>query len=82
VRAFSYPYGRRSDATPLVERALVDSGHEALFLVEARPNARGHRGPTWHRVSLRDEPTSRLFLRLAVLPNLRATRDRLKRAAA
>ena len=29
VRAFSFPYGRREDATPMVERVLRESGHEA-----------------------------------------------------
>ena len=42
-RAFSYPYGRRDDATPIVERALRESGHEALFLAESRP----HVAETW-----------------------------------
>ena len=29
VRAFSYPYGQRRDATPMVERILRESGHSA-----------------------------------------------------
>ena len=44
VRAFSYPYGSRRDATPLVERLLAQSGHEASFLVESRPNSARHPG--------------------------------------
>jgi len=78
VRSFSYPYGNRLDATPLVERVLVGSGHEALFLVESRPNTLRHRGPTWHRVSLRDKPVSRLYLELELLPRLRALRDLIR----
>ena len=41
VRAFSYPYGRREDATPMVERMLRESGHEASFLAESRPHLNG-----------------------------------------
>src|SRR5262245_48662496 len=29
VRAFAYPYGQRRDATPMVEKVLRESGHEA-----------------------------------------------------
>lgn len=77
VRSFSYPYGNRRDATPLVERALADSGHEARFLVESRPNRRaGH--SLLNRVSLGDTSTSRLSVELEVLPRLRALRDRLR----
>ena len=52
VRAFSYPYGRRDDATLIVERALRESGHEALFLAESRPHLAGNLGWLWNRVSL------------------------------
>src|SRR5918996_4419108 len=77
VRSFSYPYGSRSDAAPEVESALACSGHRATFLVESRSNPRGHRGPSWHRVSFQAQPASRLYLRLAVLPRLRAIKDRV-----
>jgi peptidoglycan/xylan/chitin deacetylase (PgdA/CDA1 family) len=74
VRSFSYPYGSRHDATPFVEGALAASGHEARFLVEARPNGTS---AAWHRVSLQDTPASRLHVKLEVLPRLREIRDRL-----
>lgn len=82
VRAFSYPYGHRRDATPLVERLLAASGHEATFLVESRPNTRHRPGATWNRVSLQDRPVSRLGLELEVLPRLRAVKDLLAPASA
>ena len=75
VRAFSYPYGNRRDATPLVERMLAESGHEASFLVESRPNSMHHAGRLWNRVSLHDCPTSQLTTQLEVLPPLRTVRD-------
>lgn len=78
VRSFSYPYGSRLDATPYVERVLAASGHAAQFLVESRPNAVRHKGPRWHRVSLRDRSVSRLQVELEVFPRLRAIRDRLR----
>jgi peptidoglycan/xylan/chitin deacetylase (PgdA/CDA1 family) len=77
IRAFSYPYGRRRDATPLVERLLAESGHEATFLVESRPNTRRRAGATWNRVSVQDRPVARLGIELEVLPRLRALRDRV-----
>lgn len=76
VRSFSYPYGNRRDATPLVESALAESGHEARFLVESRPNRRAGRS-LLNRVSLGDTSTSRLPVELEVLPRLRALKDRL-----
>jgi peptidoglycan/xylan/chitin deacetylase (PgdA/CDA1 family) len=81
VRSFSYPYGSRHDATPFVERTLAASGHEARFLVEARPNGIAAKA-AWHRVSLQDTPASRLGVKLEVLPRVRAARDRLPRRAA
>jgi peptidoglycan/xylan/chitin deacetylase (PgdA/CDA1 family) len=77
IRSFSYPYGSRRDVSPLVERMLVASGHEATFLVESLPNARRDPGAAWHRVSLRDKGLSRLPVELEFLPRLRAVRDRL-----
>jgi hypothetical protein len=82
VRAFSYPYGRRRDATPLVEDLLARSGHEASFLVESRPNRRRPVGATWNRVSLQDRPVARLGVELELLPRLRAVKDLLPTAAA
>ena len=80
VRAFAYPYGGRSDATPFVERLLAASGHQATFLVESRPNRRHRPGAPWNRVSLRDRPVSRLNLELEVFPRLRAAKDLLPSA--
>jgi peptidoglycan/xylan/chitin deacetylase (PgdA/CDA1 family) len=78
VRAFSYPYGYREDATPLVERALRESGHEATFLVESRANPRRRDGTAWNRVSLHDRPLTRLPVELELLPHLRGLKDRLR----
>jgi peptidoglycan/xylan/chitin deacetylase (PgdA/CDA1 family) len=78
VRAFSYPYGQRADATPFVEQALADSGHEASFLVEARPNTRHRNGQAWNRVSLDGRPLSTVGVQLEVLPRLRAAKDALR----
>jgi peptidoglycan/xylan/chitin deacetylase (PgdA/CDA1 family) len=83
VRAFSYPYGRRDDATPLVERVLRESGHEATFLSESRPHLTGPFGRLWNRVSLDGGPASawRLVLELELKPVMRVGRDRLRAAA-
>jgi peptidoglycan/xylan/chitin deacetylase (PgdA/CDA1 family) len=74
VRAFSYPYGNKADATPFVERTLAENGHEATFLVEARQNP-----PTTtrgvNRVSLDERPTRRVGIELELLPRLRSARD-------
>ena len=81
VKAFSYPYGSRRDATPFVERVLAESNHQASFLAESRPNrASQPRGP-WNRVSLHHESTARLTAELELLPQLRALRDFLSSAA-
>jgi peptidoglycan/xylan/chitin deacetylase (PgdA/CDA1 family) len=79
VRSFSYPYGCRADATPLVESELRASGHEASFLVESRPNGR-RTGQPWNRVSLDARPLWSLGAELEVLPRLRSMRDRLQPA--
>jgi peptidoglycan/xylan/chitin deacetylase (PgdA/CDA1 family) len=82
VRSFSYPYGCRADATPLMERVLRESGHEASFLVEARPNRRRRAGQAWNRVSLDAQPVWRLPAELELKPRLRSVRDRLQPAIA
>jgi peptidoglycan/xylan/chitin deacetylase (PgdA/CDA1 family) len=82
VRVFSYPYGSRLDATPFVRQKLEESGHEATFLVESRPNRRVGMSSPLNRVSLQDRPVSRLGLELEVLPYLRAARDRAQRRPA
>ena len=78
VRAFSYPYGRRDDATPMVERVLRESGHEAIFLAESRPHLTGTLGRLWNRVTLDGCPAWRVVLDLEVKPALRAGRDRMR----
>ena len=76
IRAFSYPYGSREDATPFVERVLAQSGHQVTFLVESRPNVPGRVGSPLHRVSFGNTSVSRLSVELELLPRLRALRDR------
>jgi peptidoglycan/xylan/chitin deacetylase (PgdA/CDA1 family) len=81
VRAFSYPYGHRRDATPMVERVLRASGHEAMFLAESRPHVTGSAGRLWNRVTLDGCPAWRVRHELELLPRMRARRDRLREAA-
>lgn len=82
VRAFSYPYGRRDDAIPMVERVLRESGHDASFLAESRPHPTGSLGRLWNRVTLDGCPTWRIGPELELMPALRVGRDRLREAAA
>jgi peptidoglycan/xylan/chitin deacetylase (PgdA/CDA1 family) len=77
VRAFSYPYGYRHDAKPMVERVLRASGHEAVFLAESRPHVNGSLGQLWNRVTMDGLPAWRIEHELEFLPGLRARRDRL-----
>ena len=74
VRAFSFPYGRREDATPMVERILRESGHEALFLAESRPDLQGSLGRLGigSRWTAQEEPNQRAL----VEPLKRKTHDR------
>ena len=81
VRAFSYPYGHRDDATPMAARVLRESGHEASFLAESRPHPKGARGDLWNRVALDSCPAWRVGPELELLPTLRAGRDGLRKAA-
>jgi peptidoglycan/xylan/chitin deacetylase (PgdA/CDA1 family) len=81
VRAFGYPYGRRRDATPMVERVLRESGHGASFLAEARLNPNVGNGPLWDRIRLDGYASWRLGPQLSLLPVLRDGRDRLRGAA-
>ena len=78
VRAFSYPYGRRDDATPMVERVLRESGHEAVFLAESRFHLAGSSGRLWNRITLDGCPAWRVVPELEVMPVLRAVRDRIR----
>ncbi|MCW2990677.1 MAG: Polysaccharide deacetylase [Solirubrobacterales bacterium] len=77
VRAFSYPYGQRADATPFVERVLAAGGHEATFLVGARSN-RWRTGGPWSRVSFQAQPVAGLHRHLRHAPLARAVRDRVR----
>ena len=81
VRAFSFPYGRRQDATPMVERVLRESGHEALFLAESRRDLQGSLGRLWNRVTLDGCPPWRIGPELELLPRLSVARDQLRAAA-
>ena len=81
VRAFSFPYGRRADATPMVERVLRDSGYGALFLAESRPHLQGSLGWLWNRVTLEARPAWRIGPELQFRPGLSPARDRLRVAA-
>jgi peptidoglycan/xylan/chitin deacetylase (PgdA/CDA1 family) len=76
VRSFSLPYGREADLTPPVLKALRDSGHEAIFLVQARSNAFRRDEDVWYRVSLHSERTSALPRKLTWLPLVRSLKDR------
>ena len=78
VRAFSFPYGRREDATPMVERVLRDSGHEALFLAESRPDLQGSLGPLRNRVALDGCPPWRVGPQLEMMPRLNLARHQLR----
>ena len=71
VRAFSYPHGRREDATPMVERILRESGHSASFLAESRPHLNWSTGRVWNRVRVDGYATWRIAPELAPMPTLR-----------
>ena len=60
VRAFSYPYGYRADAIPMVERVLRESGQQVSFLAESRPHLMGAFGRLWNRVPLDGCPAWRI----------------------
>ena len=74
VRAFSFPYGSRLDATPLAMETIAAAGHDAVFFASARANhpASHGEGPRrFDRVAFAAEPASQLFLDLEVFPLLR-----------
>jgi hypothetical protein len=81
IRAFSYPYGYRRDATPLTERVLRASGHHAVFLAESRPHVGGSHGRLLNRIGMDGCSTRRIGHELELLPRLRGARDRLRTAA-
>jgi peptidoglycan/xylan/chitin deacetylase (PgdA/CDA1 family) len=78
VRAFSVPYGDRSDLTPTVVAAIERSGHLATFLVESRANRQPPDLSAVQRVSLRDVPDLRTAIALEALPRIRTIRDRVR----
>jgi peptidoglycan/xylan/chitin deacetylase (PgdA/CDA1 family) len=78
VRAFSVPYGNSADLTPDVLSTLRESGHQAIFLVHARSNRFRPAPDIWYRVSLHDEPISRLHRSLRLMPMLRSLRARIR----
>lgn len=77
VRAFSIPYGQSRDVTPVVRRTAQESGHHAVFVVEARPNRSPLNPDRIYRVSMRETSDWRCYFDLEVAPQLRAVRDRI-----
>jgi peptidoglycan/xylan/chitin deacetylase (PgdA/CDA1 family) len=75
VRAFSVPYGDRSDLTPTVVAAVNRSGHLATFLVESRVNRQPPDLHAVQRVSLGEASDLRTAVALEILPRLRRIRD-------
>ena len=80
VQAFGYPYGQRQDATPMVERILRESGHEASFLAESRLHLNGNSGRVWNRVRLDGYASWRIGPELELMPALRGGRAWLRTA--
>jgi peptidoglycan/xylan/chitin deacetylase (PgdA/CDA1 family) len=80
VRAFGYPYGQREDATPMAERILRESGHQASFLAESRLhlNGNGNTGRVWNRVRLDGYASWRIGPELELMPALRGGRAWLR----
>jgi hypothetical protein len=65
----------------MVERALRDSGHEALFLAESRPDLQGSLGQLRNRVALDGCPPWRVGPQLEMMPRLNLARHQLRVAA-
>jgi peptidoglycan/xylan/chitin deacetylase (PgdA/CDA1 family) len=70
VTAFSFPYGRREDATPHAIAALHEAGYDAIFLAEGQTNPSKTRG-LWNRTVLSTEQGRALFIAMEVSPRLR-----------
>ena len=70
IRAFSFPYGNRLDATPDALRLVREAGHEAIFLVARRTNAVRPAADIWYRQGLADEAGYRLPVKLTWLPRM------------
>ncbi len=79
VRAFSYPYGSRVDATPIAHGIILKS-HKLTFLVQAATNPRNRPVRTLYRVGLAGQETRRLFVELEILPRLRSIKNLLSPA--
>jgi peptidoglycan/xylan/chitin deacetylase (PgdA/CDA1 family) len=75
VRAFSVPYGFAADLTPDLESHLRESGHEAAFLVESRPNTEATDFYHLNRVSIHSTSDAASFAEIEVLPRLRGIWD-------
>lgn len=78
VRAFSFPYGSRDDATPAVTDHLRQIGHRAFFLVMGRANTVRPAPDFWYRTSMQDNAAWHLPGRLQILPHLRTLKAALK----
>jgi peptidoglycan/xylan/chitin deacetylase (PgdA/CDA1 family) len=77
VRSFSVPYGSENDLTnPLLE-TLRASGHEAIFLVQARSNTWRPAPDVWYRTSLHNETPSQLKRHMVHKPFLRSVKHKL-----
>ena len=70
IRAFSFPYGNRLDATPDALDILRTSGHEAIFRVQRRTNAVRPAPDIWYRQSIADELDLQLPVKLTWLPRM------------
>ncbi len=78
VRSFAVPYGSQNDLTPEVLKVLRESGHEAIFLVQARHNRFRPAADTWFRVSLHNEAVTDLQRKLEFLPVLRSIKSMIR----
>jgi peptidoglycan/xylan/chitin deacetylase (PgdA/CDA1 family) len=72
VRAFAYPYGSITDATPVARRAVLNAGHRCAFVVHNRANSGRTDRFALFRVDLGEKDDSRAVLELEVLPRMRA----------
>ena len=70
IRAFSFPYGNRLDATPDALEILRETGHEAIFLVQRRTNAVRPAPDIWYRQSMADDTDVQLPVKLTWLPRM------------
>jgi peptidoglycan/xylan/chitin deacetylase (PgdA/CDA1 family) len=80
IRAFSIPYGHSTDLTAHSSQILTQSGHEIIFTANSRRNPRGHQGPIFDRVNMRDCSRIGVWVWFELLPSLRLIRHRRERA--